>query len=243
MAGSGSTPPEAEIVDMLTWVEKGEYERAKEKAIGFSSTITGMKGDLTLMKGEIAGLALGMTAVKVDFTLLKVDEKGVSWRGRQLVGFKFADEAKSFQAKMERTQRKLGRAQKDMQKKLDAFERFRTRSQDAAARSARANRELEEARNRIRQPNWTAADLERFHEAEREAAKAQKELKQFEKKYSKAKGKAEKIRDWAAELKQKIAGLKSDQDEAKDKFKRVAADGEAKLNDLQAALDRAARSA
>lgn len=235
--------PEADLVEMVTWIEKSEYKRAQEKAFGASSTITGIKGDLTLMKGEIAGLALGMTAVKVDFTLLKVDEKGVSWRGRQLVGFKFADEAKSFQAAMERKQRKLGRAQQKIQRRLDKFETAQLRRSEALTRNAGASQELSAAQRRVRGANFTAADIDRFLEAERAAKRAENELERFEKKYDKAKRKATGIRDWADEIKTKISDLNTASEDAKKKFKNVAAEGETKLESLRTALDRASQAA
>ncbi|MEU3610911.1 hypothetical protein ABZ725_01160 [Streptomyces sp. NPDC006872] len=244
-----AAPPEADVVEMVTWIEASEYKRAREVAFGVTSTITGLKGDVTgmqfalnIMKAEIAGLAIGVTAVKFDYTFFKVDEKGISWRGRQLVGWKYADAAKSFSAKIERNQRALGKAQKKLETKLDRFEKSQAKRKEALTDRDAAKRRLTSAQNRAA-ARPSVLNTSRVETAEKALRKAEKALERFDKKHDKAKKKAEKIRDWGVNLEKQIKKAGEGATEAKKKFDQATAAGTANLTKLKDALDNAARAA
>ncbi|MEC4016403.1 hypothetical protein [Streptomyces sp. H27-D2] len=144
MAGSsgGPYPPESGAIETVTWIERGEYERVKEKAFLAASTITGLKGDITFLKAEISGLAAvvaGVNFIKVDYSFLKVDEKGISWRGKSLYTTKSSDEKKHLGEKIAREERRAVR-------KIQAAEARITK--------------LAEARESLKDSNKAVRDLE-----------------------------------------------------------------------------------
>ncbi|WP_216589646.1 hypothetical protein [Streptomyces brasiliscabiei] len=73
----------AKFLGVNTYFTQDEGQWVKKIAVGASHSVTGLKADLEGAKAAIAGVALGLTLFKADFTAFKIDEKGISFLGRQ----------------------------------------------------------------------------------------------------------------------------------------------------------------
>ncbi|MFF7469377.1 hypothetical protein [Streptomyces sp. NPDC008092] len=190
---------EGDIVDAITWISKNDWERAKEKAYTFSSSITAIKYDMTLLKAELAGVAAfsaGAGLVKLDYTFLKVDEKGISWRGRQIYATKFADEVKHHQTQLDRKQLEFA-------KKIGALETAQATKERTKTDLAAANARLESARTSSRRANSTSADfteLAQSAEAHRDAQRA----------YDRAEAEVNALHEKVTDLKRKATRIEED---------------------------------
>ncbi|CAL9530122.1 hypothetical protein [Streptomyces sp. enrichment culture] len=221
---------EGDIVDAITWVSKKDWVRAREKAFTFSSTITALKTDITLLKAEISGLAiasLGANLVKVDYSFLKVDEKGVTWRGEQLYATKRADEAKHHQTKWERAVRDFD---KEVTALKEAEEDARKKRAELEAASARLNSSREKAKG----SKATTADLKELGRSADAQRNAQKALEQAEQKFR-------NLRTKVNETRTRVDNLKKDMDEVKPD--KVFARTTEQLKNFEQALQKAANQA
>ncbi|MET7569683.1 hypothetical protein ABZT04_14450 [Streptomyces sp. NPDC005492] len=195
---------EGDIIDAITWISRNDWERAKEKAYTFSSSITAIKYDMTLLKAELAGVAAfsaGLGLVKLDYTFLKVDEKGISWRGRQIYSTRFADEVKHYQTQLDRKQLEFAKKMSALETAQATAARKRTDLDAATAR-------LESARTSSRRPNSTSADfteLARSADAQRDARRA----------YDRAEAEVSALHDKVTALKTKVGRISNEVKEVK----------------------------
>jgi exonuclease VII large subunit len=214
---------EGDIVDAITWISKNDWERAKEKAYTFSSTITAAKADITLLKAEIAGLSvfsLGASLAKIDLNLLKIDEKGISVGGRQLYATKWVDEAKHFQTKMEGELRTY-------QKSLNALEA-------AQAKKVEKKADLDEANERLRSARNNRGDLSELARSAEDQDRAQRAYDRAEEKFTALHTKVNKMKDAIQDLDGKMKAAKPE---------KVFEKANERLKDFEQALQSAARQA
>jgi chromosome segregation ATPase len=214
---------EGDIVDAITWISKNDWERAKEKAYTFSSTITGIKADMTLLKAELAGLSvfsLGASLAKIDLNLLKVDEKGISVAGRQIYATKWVDEAKHFQTKMERELRTY-------EKEVDALKAAQEKKTERKA-------DLDEANERLRSARNNRGDVSELARSAEDQAHAQKAYDRAEEKFTQLHAKVNNMKD-------KIADLRNDMNAAKPE--KIFERANRELERFEESLQSAARQA
>lgn len=215
---------DSSLVDTVTWIGKKDYERAKEKAFGFSSTVAAIKADVTLIKAEISGLALfsaGASVTKFDYSLLKVDEKGVTWRGRQIYATKQADEVKHFQTKLDRSQLKF-------QEEVEKLKAAQSSWQESKKELEAANKRVDRVQG---QANYPPQERSRLRQEQRQARDE----------YQRMLGQYESLKTRVTTLQGRISSLQTKMNDAKpdSKFKEA----EAELAKLQQALQAAARAA
>lgn len=234
---------DADLVDAFTWVSKKDYERAKEKAFAFSSTITAVKADITLLKAEFSGLALlsvGANFAKFDFSLLKVDEKGVTWRGKQIYATKWADEAKHYQVRLERAQEQ---AAEELGGRIKRLEAAQSSQVEKKGKLDRAETGLLSARSLASRPGTTEDDFTELarsgserEQAKRDYEKAEKRAKNLENRLAGALGKYHDLNEEIERLDDK---MKTAKDRAADEY----ATEKDKLDAFKAALNAAAHAA
>ncbi|MFF0433077.1 hypothetical protein ACFYU9_12745 [Streptomyces sp. NPDC004327] len=226
--------------DVLTtiapWISPSDYTETKKAAIGASSSVSGIKGDITLLKAELAGVTLA----SFGYAFLKVDEKGVTWMGKQLWGWKRADAAKHFQLRMERQQKRLFKRQQDLKDALTRFTESRTNQADRRRDAQTAT----DARNAARRPGGhTQASLDAYYAAERNAKKAEREAKKADREAKKADKAARKVADRAQKARIKARYFAGEETNAKNLLKKNAAEATKDLNNLRTALRNAASAA
>ncbi|MGX1669766.1 hypothetical protein [Streptomyces sp. NPDC055400] len=163
MGNPGKTPPEANFLDRVTWIDKADYERTKSKAYAASTTATGIKSDITLLKAELTGF----TALSIGYSLFKIDEKGISYRGKMLYAAKYADMAKHLQVKTERLEEKTIKDHAKLETQVSQLAELRAeRSGRESAAQEAVGRRNEAARIHRDYPHETSGENLRAAEAE-----------------------------------------------------------------------------
>ncbi|MFF5975763.1 hypothetical protein ACFY7C_30080 [Streptomyces sp. NPDC012769] len=225
----------ATLVKLPPWVALAkQYDETKVVVSNLSSTISGIKGDITLMKFEMAGLfAASVGLFKVDYTWFKIDDKGITINGRQRLGWPWADKAKAFQVRVENKQRDLYAKQNRLKRKLTRL----TDRQDELTR-AQARLRHQESAQRAAQDRLDAG---RGSQAavDRHAAKVKEtrdQIADLQKKLDRAKKSARRTSKSAAKLVTKINDLSAKETAAKNLWKGNAATAVADLNSLRTAL-------
>ncbi|MFF2570179.1 hypothetical protein [Streptomyces sp. NPDC058084] len=195
-----NTPQKPDQLWFAPWISESDYKSTKEAAFGATSTVTGMKGDITLIKAELAGLAVfsaGASIFKFDYTWFKMDEKGVTINGRQRYGWPWADKAKHFNLKAEKQFRLLTDEQKDIKEKLRRLSTARDNATQARDTAGQAQADMEAARRNYRSAG-TADSLEAFYAAEKKYKKAKKLADKAQKELDKAEREAKKLSESAS---------------------------------------------
>ncbi|MFI2370553.1 hypothetical protein [Streptomyces sp. NPDC018833] len=232
----------AALVQAPPWIDhQKDYTETKKMAVNLSTTVSGIKGDITLMKVEMAGLfALSVGLFKIDYTWFKLDDKGITINGRQRFGWPWADKAKHFQLRVERRQRALFDDQKGLKKKLerltsrqDELARAQSRLRGAEAQQRGAQRRFDEGRGSQRA-------LDR---AKALAAGAREEVERLQKRVDRAKKSAEGLAKSASTTWTKLQALEVKEEKAKNLWKNNAAEATTDLNALRTALGQAALAA
>lgn len=231
------TPQEitAAMVKSVPWIDMAKkYEENKTAASNLSSTVSGMKGDITLMKVEMAGLfALSVGLFKIDYTWFKIDDKGITINGRQRLGWPWADKTKAFTVRVENKQRDLAAKQNRMKRKLTRLsDRQRElASAQSALRHHEANQRNAEARLAQGRGSQAAVD---HHRARADLARA--EVTRLQKRLDRAEKSAKRTSDSAAGLVKKINELRQKENDAKNLWKNNAQEATGHLNSLRTAI-------
>lgn len=181
------------------WIDPKEALRYKEMYRDLSHSVNAIATSLTGLKFDITAIALGLTLVKADFTLLKVDEKGVTLRGKQIATFRWADQKKHLENRIERAERKGEKDRKklaDDVKELERVKKLVAEKSQAAKNSkdktfvyetraelSKLMRDAERIEKRIREKvsklsrsNSLQVKLDRIKESEKEAEKSRKKV-------------------------------------------------------------------
>lgn len=225
------------LLAIAPWISPSDYTETKKTAVGASSAVAGIKGDITVLKAELAGVTLA----SFGYAFLKVDEKGVTWMGKQLWGWKRADAAKHFQLRMERQQKKLFKRQDDLK---DALTRFTT-SRETSANRRQDAQTAAAGRDAARRPagGHTQASLEAFYAAERNAKKAEREARKADREAEKADKAAKRVADRAQQARLKARYFAVEETTAKNLLKNNAAAATEHLKALRTELRNAASAA
>ncbi|WP_336319447.1 hypothetical protein [Streptomyces lavendofoliae] len=114
------------------WIDPKESLHYKEMYRDLSHSVTGLKLDvsglaasLTGLKTDITVAALGLTLVKADLTLIKMDEKGITIRGKQWATFRWADEKKNLENRIERAEKKTVKRQQELDDEVEKLKRLK----------------------------------------------------------------------------------------------------------------------
>ncbi|MEU6977465.1 MULTISPECIES: hypothetical protein [unclassified Streptomyces] len=225
------------LVKAPPWLDlQKDYTETKKTAVNLSSTVSGMKADITLLKMEFAGL----TVASLGYAAIKIDEKGLTVMGRQIRGWKLADPAKHFQLKMEKFQRKLNRRHAKVKRRLDkvtaaqdAYKNAVSRRQDAEARVPFAEKRHRQGKE---SDEWLAKVKEKARQARAEEKKARDALKDITKSAARIEKKARTFM-----RKAQLYGRKEER--AKNRFKTAAKATTKDVNSLRTALRQAAQEA
>ncbi|MEU9702812.1 hypothetical protein [Streptomyces sp. NPDC047981] len=227
------TPPSGSLW-YAPWINEADYQATKEMAFGWTSTVTAVKGDITLMKVEMAGLfALSLGLAKIDYTWLKLDDKGLTINGRQRLGWPWADKAKHFQLRVENHQRALFDEQKGLKKKLERLTTRQGELDQAQRRLRGAEAQERDAQRRLDEGRGTQRQLDR---ARALSAMARDEVDRLQKRVDRAKGSAEKLAKSVSKTFTKLDNLLGKEKDAKEQWKTNAATATSDLNALRTAL-------
>ncbi|MEU2513074.1 hypothetical protein [Streptomyces syringium] len=91
---------------------KSEYDPLKKKVNDLSVTVNGLSVGVDSAKVAFAGFSGGGTLLKADFTGLKMDEKGITFMGRQLTTWSWAQsDSDRAESRASRAQTRLSNAQ------------------------------------------------------------------------------------------------------------------------------------
>ncbi|MET9429872.1 MULTISPECIES: hypothetical protein [unclassified Streptomyces] len=196
MAQQGSNEP---LIGAPPWIDPKEALRYKEMYRDLSHSVNAVATSLAGLKFDVTAIALGLTVVKADFTLFKVDEKGMTFRGKQIATFPWADQKKHLENRIEQAERtekkKLEKLNEDVEK-LKAIRKSvdekntearaskdKTVVYETRAELSKLMREAERTEKRIRekvaklgQTNALQMKLNRIKEMEKKAEEARKNL-------------------------------------------------------------------
>ncbi|MEV5606816.1 hypothetical protein [Streptomyces sp. NPDC052225] len=226
MANTGGTPPEANFLDQVTWINKADYERTKSKAYGASTTSSGIKGDITLLKAELSGLAL----LSIGYSLFKIDEKGVSYRGKMIYAAKYADAAKHFQVKAERFQEKMIKAHAKLSTEVQNLQTLRGKHAEKVSAVERATAE-------VTQLEQNGASGEQVDAAKARLKRMREEVRTLRTDIRNAEGAAnislKAVRKLAEETKDRAAAA----DAEKGRLKKSSEEAIATLDNLKSSID------
>ncbi|MFG2872272.1 hypothetical protein [Streptomyces sp. NPDC048338] len=206
-----------------SWIDQKDYSETKKTAVGASSSVTAIKGDITLIKAELAGLAvfsLGASVIKFDYTWFKMDEKGVTINGRQRIGWPWADPAKSANLKAENRFRALEKKQGDLKAALARLDTARTDVSATRTAQSQAETDMENARRQYRSDR-SAASLQAFFEAEKKFKQAKKLADKAKKELEKAEKEAKKLEERASKRFQDAKKFVAAEAEAKKKWENA----------------------
>ncbi|MEV3992046.1 hypothetical protein AB0J57_24345 [Streptomyces sp. NPDC049837] len=181
------------------WIDPKEALRYKEMYRDLSHSVNAVATSLAGLKFDVTAIALGLTVVKADFTLFKVDEKGMTFRGKQIATFPWADQKKHLENRIEQAERTEKRKLEALNKEVEKLKAIRQRvdekntearaSKDKSvvyetrAELSKLMRDAERTEKRIRdkvaelsKTNALQTKLNRIKEMEKEAEKARKNL-------------------------------------------------------------------
>ncbi|GAA1521683.1 hypothetical protein GCM10009730_31800 [Streptomyces albidochromogenes] len=204
------------------WINKQDIEHQKE-------LYRDLQHSVTLIKYELGGLALGLTLVKADFSILKADEKGITFRGRQVVTFPWADKKKSLEERIRQVNKKISEDQEFINKKITRLENMKANAEEGrgAAREARdqagtggradAAKEVMKIRFQIAEDVHRAAAIEK--KVDRQVAKIEGRSDKLEK----LSGKLKTITDKEKALKEAGEKAKENAEAAKTALSRLNA--------------------
>ncbi|MEU7280433.1 hypothetical protein AB0A69_16840 [Streptomyces sp. NPDC045431] len=137
MPQQGSDKP---VLGTPPWIDPNESLRYKEMYRELSHTVNGLATSLAVIKFDVTALALGLTVVKADFTLFKVDEKGMTFRGKQIATFPWADQKKHLENRIEQAERTEHRKLKALNEEVEKLKAIRQRV-DEKNTEARASKD------------------------------------------------------------------------------------------------------
>ncbi|MFE7413576.1 hypothetical protein [Streptomyces laurentii] len=231
------------FVKLPPWIDaQKDYEETKKKAIATSSTVSGIKGDITLLKAEFAGLAvlsIGLSAVKFDYTFFKMDEKGITINGRQRIGWPWADKAKHFALKAEKNNRALADQQKAIKKLEERLTSAKSDASGARMTRGQARTDLRNARNR-NNANPSPRTERALRRADENFKKAKKAAQKAESELDKANKRARKLSESASKHFKNAKRFIDEEAAAKKEWEKNGVNAvEADLNKLRKALGEA----
>lgn len=194
------------------WIDPKESLYYKEMYRDLSHQVNGIATSLTALKFDITAIALGLTLVKADFTLLKVDEKGVTLRGKQLATFKWADEKKHLENRIERMEKKESKLQKKLEDDIKKLKETRDTIKEKADAAQGSGDKAFVYRTRMEIGQLMA-----------EVQRAEKDIERRVAKISRS-----------GDLQEKLDGIKAKEKEAEESRKNVAVEARKTKTDMAA---------
>ncbi|MFJ1597744.1 hypothetical protein [Streptomyces sp. NPDC088261] len=113
-----------------------------DDAVNYKEMYRDINQSINLMKLELVAFSAGLTLVKLDYSLFKADEKGFSFRGKQIFTYPWSDQKKYLEEKIERNHR---RNERDLKKIEDQLAKART----AQGPGAGGRRDMSSAANAL----------------------------------------------------------------------------------------------